>query len=69
MSNPNYKFSPSKLSPLSLTHFPILLHALLDGFLWDSLQLCHHGPLDGFRIQKTGPLDDLLELKEKDKIT
>ena len=44
-------------------------YALLEGFFWNASQLCCYSPLDGLHVFKTGPLDDPLELDEKQKVT
>jgi len=45
------------------------LHALLEGFFRDPPQFRRHGLFDVVHVFKTGPLDDLLELGEEEKIT
>lgn len=55
--NSNALFHPS------LSRF----YALLEGFFWNVLQLCHYSTLDGHHIFKGGLLDDPLELGEKKK--
>lgn len=53
----------SNLMQHSLPH----LYALLEAFLLDAPQLRHYSLFDGLHVFKTGPLDDFLELREKEK--
>jgi len=62
-----------KVIPLrsnTLRHPPLsCVHALLEGSVWNCLELLHHGHFNGFYVRNLCSYHDSLELREQEKIT